>query len=180
MNRLITDSKSELRTRLLSVATERQGIETFIKHSCTNAFFCRRQYRTRPLTAAVSHQSRPTETGLLMRSATLALENVSQIPGAEAAMCICSSAAYWLSVFLSLSSKFGTFLKLIVTATVGCLAKFLENRNFPISKFWGPKWWKIFVVPGDPGPRTWGCQLHQPHGWSGLNCAHRVQGGPNK
>ena len=64
-NRLIADSKSRLRTRLLSIIHETQGIETLIRHSCTckNFVLYRRQHRKRPLTAAVSN--RHTEIDIL-------------------------------------------------------------------------------------------------------------------
>jgi len=45
-----------------------------------------------------------------------------------------------------------TYVERIITAAVTCLAIFLENRNFSLYKFRSPKWWKMFVVPGGPGP----------------------------
>ena len=81
-NRLITDSKSRLRTRLLSIAMRHKAIETLIRHSCTSFVLYQRQHRKRPLTTAVSNR----------------------------------------------------------------------HTEIDIS---GPKWWKIFVIPGGLGP-FWG------------------------
>ena len=52
-NRLITDSKSRLRTRLLSIAMRHKAL---IRHSCTSFVLNRRQHRKRPLSAAISNR----------------------------------------------------------------------------------------------------------------------------
>ena len=72
-----------------------------------------------------------------MRSATLILGNVSQIPGAEATMYICTSVAYRFQ-FSYRERAFEQIwpFRLVVTGTVRCLAKFYKTAIFISINFW--------------------------------------------